>query len=83
MEYREKLGHIALGAVFMEIAVLAAGTFAPLVAQSQSDANFDKITCKQLEVVDAGAFLAYGSSRMWTSASRFAAMSLMKYSGRT
>ena len=60
MKYREKFGYIALGGVLMLIGVLAAGTFAPLVAQSQSDANFGKITCRQLEVVDAG-----GIPRVW------------------
>ena len=53
MKYRGKLGYIALGGVLMLIGVLAVEALLPQVAQSQSYANFDKITCRQLEVVDA------------------------------
>ena len=50
MKYREKLGYIALGGFLMLVGMLAAGSFLPLGAQSESDVRFGKITCTALEM---------------------------------
>ncbi len=50
MKYREKLGYVAFGGSLMLIGMLSAGLFSPLGAQSESDDNFGKITCTELEI---------------------------------
>ena len=62
MKYREKLGYIILGAILMLVGMLAAGLFLPLGAQSQSDGNFGKITCTELEVVSPNGTVAVSLS---------------------
>ena len=40
-----------IGGVVGAVLVMAAGSFSPLRAQNEPDANFGKITCEELEVV--------------------------------
>ena len=51
VQHREKLGYIALGGVLMLVGMLTAVLFSPIGAQSESNANFDTITCRQLDVM--------------------------------
>ena len=51
MQYREKLGYIALGGGLMLIGVLAAGSFTPLGGQNEEAvASFETIVCRKLVV---------------------------------
>ncbi len=61
MQYREKLGYIALGGCLVLIGMLAAGSLAPLKAQKEAvDLNVGKITCASLKVVDGGEVIIGG-----------------------
>ena len=62
MKYREKLGYIIVGGVLMLVGMLTAGLFSPLGSQSQSDGNFGKITCMELEVVSPNGTVAVSLS---------------------
>ena len=57
---RELIYAAVIGGVVGAVLVAAAGSFAPLGAQSQSDGNFGKITCSELEVVSPN-----GKNHVW------------------
>ena len=48
---RKEALYAVIGGVVGAALVMAAGSFSPLGAQNESDANFGKITCEELEVV--------------------------------
>ena len=51
MKYREKLGYMILGGVWMLVGMLATALFSPLGAQTGvRDAEFGTITCRRLVV---------------------------------
>ena len=58
MQYREKLGYIALGGFLMLVGMLAAGLLSPIGAHiyDSPDAEFGKITCREIEVVDSEGY---------------------------
>ena len=45
--------YAVIGGVVGAVLTMAVGLFLPQAAQSQSDAVFGKITCRELEVVDS------------------------------
>ena len=51
MNYKQKLGYMALGAGIMAIGIIIGQVITPNI-EAQSNGVFDKITCRELEVVD-------------------------------
>ena len=51
MNQKQKLGYMALGAGIMAIGIIIGQVITPDI-EAQSNGVFDKITCRELEVVD-------------------------------
>ena len=51
MNYKQKLGYILFGAGIMAIGIIIGQVITPDI-EAQSNGVFDKITCRELEVVD-------------------------------
>ena len=64
IDYEQKLGHMALGAGIMALGIII-GQVITLDIEAQNNGVFDKITCRELEVVDkTGKKIAFlGKSR--------------------
>ena len=52
MNYKQKLGYTLLGAGIMALGITIGQFITPNI-EAQSNGVFDKITCRELEVVDA------------------------------
>ena len=51
MNYKQKLGYMALGAGILAIGIII-GQFVTPDIEAQSNSVFDKITCREIEVID-------------------------------
>ena len=88
MNHKQKLGYMALGAAIMAIGIIIGQWGTPDI-EAQSNGVFDKITCREIEVIDKDdneAIRLYttkhgGDIRMHSKDGRIAAMGINEYGG--
>ena len=88
MNYKQKLGYMALGAVIMALGIIIGQWGTPDI-EAQSNGVFDKITCREIEVIDKDgneAIRLYttkhgGDIRMESKDGRIAAMGIDERGG--
>ena len=88
MNYKQKLGYMALGAGILAIGIIIGQVVTPNI-EAQSNGVFDKITCREIEVIDKDgneAIRLYttkhgGDIRMGSKDGRIAAMGISEDGG--
>ena len=88
MNHKQKLGYMALGAGILAIGIII-GQFVTPDIEAQSNGVFDKITCREIEVIDKGGETAIrlhttkhgGDIRLDSKDGRIATMSIDERGG--
>ena len=88
MNYKQKLGYMALGAGLLAVGIIIGQWGTPDI-EAQSNGVFDKIACREIEVIDKDgneAIRLYttkhgGDIRMYSKDGRIASMGITEYGG--